>query len=425
MISAKSFFLFLSGFLVAILLFFSDIQDIWSTFVSRRFAPVAFQEQTVESDNDIAYTEKEAYLYQVLKKQYYDQEKVDWWVMQENALKGFVEAIGDPHTEYLTAEENEVFDESMEWTQHFEWIGAVVSKKKDGIMISEVLKWSPAFQAWLQPLDIIVQIEGESTQELSLSEAVKKIRWPKESVVHLSVFRQHNEWDEIELFDVAVTRGTIDLPSVTIVSLPYTWWTALHIEVAIFGDDTITKLQQALLHLTGSYQWVILDLRGNGGWYLPTAIDLASFFLTKNEVITTAKYADLSDETLKSKWYGTFEEIPTVVLIDWMSASASEIVAGALQQRGKVSVVGSQSFGKWSIQTIQSLEDGSMLKYTIGKRYLPNNTTIDKIGLTPDVEIAFDREAFASWGADTQLQKALDLLATPSYRTSEACCNWA
>lgn len=369
-----------------------------------------------------AYTQKETYLYELLEQRYYENEKINLVEMQENALKWFVEALGDPHTEYLTKEENEVFDESMEWTQHFEWIGAVVSKKKDGIMISEVLKWSPAFVAGLQPLDIVIQIEGVSTQDLSLSDAVQQIRWPKGSVVTLWIFRQRDAGDVPEVFDVKVTRGTIDVPSVTIGLVPYTGGTVAHIEVAIFGDDTITKLQQALLQLTWSYDSVILDLRGNGGGYLPTAVELASFFLPKNEVVTTAKYTILPDEVLRSEWYGTFLELPTVVLIDGMSASASEIVAWALQQRSKVSVVGTKSFGKGSIQTIQPIDDGSMLKYTIGRRYLPNNETIDAVGLSPDIEIEFDRKLFWS-GVDTQLQKAVELLADPiQWVGDQPCC---
>lgn len=357
-----------------------------------------------------------------MQRRYYDQDEVDLEKMKENALKWFVEAIWDPHTEYLTKEENEVFDESMEGTQHFEGIGAVVSKKKDGIMISEVLKGSPAFTAWLQPLDIIIQIEGESTQSLSLGNAVKKIRWPKWSVVKLGIFRQRSEWDEAELLEVEVTRGTIDVPSVKIELLPYTWGVVAHIEVAIFGEDTITKLQQALLQLSWQFNWVVLDLRGNGWWYLPTAVQLASFFLPKNEIVTTAKYTIMPDEVLRSQGYGNFADKKTVVLIDGMSASASEIVAWALQQRGHAILVWTKSFGKWSIQTIDTLDDGSMLKYTIGRWYLPNDTTIDKIGITPDVEVLYDRDIFTASWVDVQIEKALSILDMPSYRLPDRPC---
>lgn len=427
MISSKTFFLFFSWFFVAIGLFFSNIQDISSTFFARRWwqyynSTEQIKQEHLPEDSFSSYNKKQELLYEILGEWYYDKEKVDLNTMKDNALKWFVEALWDPHTEYLTKEENVVFDESMEGTQHFEGIGAVVSKKRDGIMISEILKWSPAFVAWLEPLDILIQIEGESTSELTLSEAVKKIRGPKGSVVNLSVYRQRHEWDEIEIFDVQVTRGTIDVPSVTIDLIPYTGWVVAHIQVSIFGEDTIVKLQQSILQLTGSYDAILLDLRGNGGWYLPTAVELASFFLPKNEIVTTTKYTVLPDEILRSEWYGVFEKIPTIVLIDGMSASASEIVAGALKQRSKVSVMGVKSFGKWSIQTIKPIEDGSMLKYTIGKWYLPNNENIDEIGLSPDIEVPFDRDLFVNSWVDTQLQKALELFADPTQRIGDQPC---
>ncbi len=426
MISPKSFFLFVGWFWCALVLFFANIEEIWSTFFARWW----MEEQVFIVDKDAAlmpwddaYVQKENYLYRLLDQRYYDQAKVDRTQMQENALKWFVEAIGDPHTEYLTKQENEVFDESMEGTQHFEWIGAVVSKKKDGIMIAEILKWSPAFVAWLQPLDIIIQIEDESTQNVSLTDAVKKIRWPKGSVVKLWIFRQRTEWDEPEVLEVEVTRWTIDVPSVKIELLPYNSGSVAHIEVAIFGEDTIAKLQEALLQLDWTYNAVILDLRGNGWWYLPTAVQLASFFLPKNEVVTTAKYTILPDEVLRSQGYETFTGKQVVVLVDGMSASASEIVAWSLQQRGRAVVVWTQSFGKGSIQTIEKLNDGSMLKYTIGRRYLPNDTTIDEVGLTPDVEVAYDRDLFLTGWVDTQMQKAIEVLETPSYWVpDEPCC---
>jgi len=351
--------------------------------------------------------DKIGYIYQLLDIGYYDHEKVDQERMEENALKGYVEALGDPHTEYLTKKENEVFSEGMEGTQHFEGIGAVVTKKKDGVMITEVLKWSPAFKAGLQPLDMILKIDDESTQSLELSDAVEKIRGPKGSEVTLGVLRMDAK-EEPQFLEVAVTRDTIDVPSVTATILTGSEDTILYVTVAIFGEDTIVRLRKDLLQLSGSYDGVILDLRGDGGGYLPTAIELASFFLPKNEVITTAKYAIFPEEVFRSEGYGEFEGKPLVVLVDGLSASASEIVAGALAQRGDALLVGTQTFGKGSIQTIQPLSDGSLLKYTIGKRYLPNGTTIDHSGLTPNITVEFDPDVYSASGVDNQFQRAVE-----------------
>ncbi len=422
MFSSKSFLTFLLGFAFAWILAFWNIRNAWSTF-GERFS-WAFNDEPKTIVQEISSEEKTQYIFAILEKAFYYKEDIDAQKMQENALKWYVEALGDPHTEYLTKEENESFSESMEWSQNFEWIGAVVTKKKDGIMISEVLKWSPAFKAWIQPLDIILKIEEESTQEMSLSEWVKKIRWPKDTAVNLLIYRQKEEDDEPEVLEIAVTRWPINVPSVKLEMLPVGKWKAAHLEVSIFGEDTITKLRELLLANKESYNALILDLRWNGGWYLPTAVELASFFLPLNEIITTAKYSVLPEEVFRSEWYTEIGDKPVVVLIDWMSASASEIVAWALQQRGNVVIAGTKSFGKWSVQTIETLEDWSMLKFTIWRRYLPDGETIDKIWITPDVEVELDPQLYTGSGIDSQLEKAKELLLDPSYwLEKKSCCS--
>lgn len=422
MFSKKSLFTFLLGFAFALLLTFWNIRNAWSVFWDRFWWVWQNDSQTpVES---LSNEEKTQYIFDILEKAFYYKEDIDAQKMKDNALKWYVDALWDPHTEYLTKEENESFSESMEWSQNFEWIGAVVTKKKDGIMISEVLKWAPAFQAWLQPLDIILKIEDESTQNMSLSEWVKKIRWPKGTVVNLLIFRQKDEDAEPEVLEVPVTRWSISVPSVKLSVLPVWKWKALHLEVSIFWEDTITKLRELLLANNESYDAIILDLRWNGGGYLPTAVELASFFLPKNEIITTAKYSVLPEEVFRSEGYTEIGDKPVVVLIDWMSASASEIVAWSLQQRGNVVIAGTKSFGKWSVQTIETLEDGSMLKFTIWRRYLPDGETIDKVWITPDVEIALDSPLYTGSGIDSQLEKAKELFLDPSYWVEKkSCCN--
>jgi carboxyl-terminal processing protease len=422
MFSTKSFLTFLLGFAFALLLAFWNIRNAWSTF-GERFSWTLSHESQI-GEQLISNEEKTAYIFDLLEKAFYYKEDIDVQKMQENALKWYVEALGDPHTEYLTKEENDSFSESMEWSQNFEWIGAVVTKKKDGIMISEVLKWSPAFKAGIQPLDIILKIEEESTQEMSLSEWVKKIRWPKDTTVNLLIYRQKDEDDEPEVLEIAVTRWPINVPSVKLEMLPVWKGKAAHLEVSIFGEDTITKLRELLLENKEQYNAVILDLRWNGGGYLPTAVELASFFLPENEIITTAKYSILPEEVFRSEWYTEIGDKPVVILIDWMSASASEIVAWALQQRGNVVIAGTKSFGKWSVQTVETLEDWSMLKFTIWRRYLPDGETIDKIWITPDAEVELDPQLYTGSGIDSQIEKAKELLLDPSYwLEKKSCCS--
>lgn len=422
MFSTKSFFMFLLGFAFAWILAFWNIRNAWSNF-GERFS-WAFNDQPKPIVQEISNEEKTQYIFGILEKAFYYKEDIDSKKMQENALKGYVEALGDPHTEYLTKEENDSFSESMEWSQNFEGIGAVVTKKKDGIMISEVLKWSPAFKVGIQPLDIILKIEDESTQEMSLSEWVKKIRWARDTIVNLLIYRQKHEDDEPQVLEMAVTRWSINVPSVKLEMLPVGKGKAAHIEVSIFGEDTITKLRELLLANKESYNAIILDLRWNGGGYLPTAVELASFFLPQNEVITIAKYSLLPEEVFRSEWYTEIGDKPVVVLIDGMSASASEIVAWALQQRGNVVLAGTKSFWKGSVQTIESLEDWSMLKFTIWRRYLPDGETIDKTWITPDVEVELDVQLYTGSGIDNQLEKAKELLLDPSYwLEKKSCCS--
>jgi len=390
---------------------------IYISFVMRGIVPFGSMNPTVKYDND-AFTpvetlswaatswnqfQKYNQIYDMLQETYYDADTMDLAAMQENALKWFVDALDDPYTVYLTPEENQMFDESMQWSQNFEGIGAVVTKKEDGVLIEAVLKWMPAFNAGLKPLDMILQIDWEPTSPLGLNEAVSLIRWERGSEVTLIIMRGE---DNTIVEEVVVTRDAISVPSVEIEVVEKDGKRIANAVVSIFGDDTVAlfeKEMKAILPL----DWVVLDLRGNGWWYLPSAVDIASFFLPKNEMITSAKYSIFPEEKFRSLGYQLFQETPTVVLIDWLSASASEIVAAALQERGwEDIVVGQQSFGKWSIQTLHTNGDGSSLKYTIGKWYTPNNDSIDEVGVYPDVIVEMDYEAFAASGVDAQLDAA-------------------
>ena len=349
-------------------------------------------------------------IFSILEQQYIDDEDVDFIDMQDNALKGFVEAIGDPYTSYLDKQENTAFDEAIQGTQNFEWIGAVVMKRKDGVQIEEVLKNSPAFLAWLQALDLILQIEEEPIQDLDLFESVQKIRGPKWSEVSLTIYREKTE----EILEITVTRDTIDVPSVTANIIDQWWKKLLYLEIATFWEDTATKMQEAITPLLAQNpDGVILDLRGNGGWILPISVDVAWYFIPKGEIVTKVEYSIFPDEFLRSQWGWVFEDLPVVVLIDGMSASASEIVAWALRDDIWALLVGTTSFGKWSVQTIRDLDDGSSLKFSVGKRYTPNGINVNEDWLVPDIEIEFDRDLFVQESVDTQLEEAkeqLDLL---------------
>lgn len=346
-------------------------------------------------------------IYDVLDTQYIDADEVDFWDMQDNALKWFVDAIGDPYTTYLDVKENTAFDEAIQGTQNFEWVGAVVTKKKDGVLIEEVLKNSPAFKAWLQALDLVLKIDDQSVLDLDLFDAVQAIRGPKDSEVILTIFRESAE----EILELPVIRGTIDVPSVSGKILWSSGSGDVHIgyiELATFWEDTAMKMKQVIWDLKN--QWtldgIILDLRWNGWWILPISIDVASFFLPAWDIVTSIDYSIYPDEELKSKWFGELEWLPVIVLIDLMSASASEIIAWALRDQIDATLIGTQSFGKWSVQTVKVFDDSSSLKFSIGKRYTPDGDNIDEEWIVPDIEVEFDRDLFLESGVDMQLDRA-------------------
>lgn len=376
-------------------------------------SPARFEPQTQAdfSTGTILFDKAET-LYETLDTAYYHRDELDLDAMQESALKGFVDAVGDPYTVYLTAEENVIFDEGMQGSQNFEGIGAVVTKKEDGILIEAVLKNSPAYNSGIKPLDVVIQIDGELTEPLWLNEAVEKIRGPKGSEVVLTILRDDQE---LPIFDVTVMRDSISVPSAEAEIVNQWGKKILVLTVSIFGDDTMRVLRNQLrqVWVTG-VEAIVLDLRGNGWGYLPVAVEVASLFLPKNEIVTVAKYSIFDDETFKSQWFDELPDVPVVVMVDELSASASEIVALALQERGNATILWEQSFGKWSIQTIQENQDGSSLKLTIWRRYSPSEQTIDKVWVTPDIFSVFDFERFQGEAVDTQRDDAIQFLVWTS-----------
>jgi len=346
-------------------------------------------------------------VYGVLQESYYDQEKLNSGAMIQKAVKAFVDAIDDPYTVYMDSEQNSWFQEELKGESNLEGIGAVVTKKDYYIMIEEVIKGSPAFNAGLIALDRIIYINTGSTKDLTVDAAVAQIRWPKGTKVKLTIERiKKNE--EKELIQKDVTRDKLVIPSVT--TKIFTWANKPnigYINISIIGEETENILKKEIENLkTKDIKGIILDLRGNGWGLLPIAVEICSHFVPEDKIIVTAKYKTFDDEVYKSKWYGNFEWVPVVVLIDGLTASAGEIIALALQENIGAKVIGAQSFGKWSIQTMDEFNDHASLKYTIGKRYAPSGKNIDKVWMAPDIIVEFDADKFAKDRIDVQLETA-------------------
>lgn len=351
-------------------------------------------------------------VYGILQSAYYDIEKLNTGKMLNNALKAYVDAIDDPYTIYMDSEQNSGFQEELKGTSDFEGIWAVVSKKDYYIQIDEIVKWSPAFNAGLKMLDRIIMINTWSTKSLDVNQAVAKIRGPKWTSIKLTIERIAKDGTKTS-FEKEITRDKLIIPSVN--GKIITWdnkQTFGYINISIIGEETENLLKKTISELKEQkIQWIVLDLRWNWWGLLPVAVQVASHFIPKGKLVVSTKYTTFEDEKLVSEGYADYQNIPMVVLVDWLTASAWEIIALALQEQIGAQLIGTQTFGKWSIQTMDEFDDGASLKYTVGKRYTPNGENINTTWATPDVIVEFDADKYLSTMYDTQLEKAKQVLA--------------
>lgn len=312
---------------------------------------------------------------------------------------GLANASGDPYTEYLNAEDAKSFNDDLQGT--FTGIGAELSKQNDTIVIVSPISGFPAEKAGLKPKDVITEIDGESAIGLSVSEAVKKIRGPKDSTVKLKVIR-----DSKEELSFDIVRDNITIASVKSEILE---GNIGYLQISRFAEDTV-KLSRAAAKSfkDANVKGVILDMRGNPGGLLDASVDVSSLWL-KDKTVLLEKRGDVVVKTFKSKGEATLAGIPTVVLINAGSASASEITAGALKDNGAATLMGTKSFGKGSVQQLDELSTGGSLKVTIARWFTPNNRNIDKEGIEPDQTIEIT-DADAEAGKDTQRDAAIQFL---------------
>jgi carboxyl-terminal processing protease len=336
-------------------------------------------------------------IYSVLQDNY--DGEIDQKSLIDGAKKGMVAGLGDPYTQYFTRVDAKEFNEDLEG--EFFGVGIELDNKDGGIVIVDVLDGTPAEKAGLLAGDYIIKVDDTDVADWASEEAVKVIRGEAGSQVKLTVLRDGFA-SEFE-----ITRGKISNPSVK--SSIQDGYGVL--SISRFGDTDTVRLAKAAAQefVDKKVKGVVLDLRGNGGGYVSAAVDVASLWVDKGEIITTEKVGQITSDTEKAVGGNILKGIPTVVLVDGGSASASEIVAGALQDYGLATVAGAQSFGKGSVQVMKPLRGGDQLKITIARWYTPHGNNIDKEGIKPDIEIEFDTEAYKN-GTDNQLQKAIEIL---------------
>jgi carboxyl-terminal processing protease len=323
---------------------------------------------------------------------------IDTNELAEGLKRGAVAAIGDNYTEYLSPQETTDFNASLDGT--FEGIGAELGKEGSFVVIVAPIKGAPAEKAGVKPQDIIIEIDGEDSTDISISEAVKRIRGEKGTDVKLTLIRDGQR------VEVSITRATIDIPSVE--------WRIEDgvgiIELNRFGTDTAGLVRKAATEFVDQgISKVVLDMRGNPGGLLDQAVQVSDVWLPKGAVIVDERRGEVVIKSFTSDNDPILKDVETIVLINEGSASASEIVAGALRDNNVAKLVGQTSFGKGSVQQLIDLNAGGSLKVTIARWYTPTGKNIDKEGITPDEIVEVTPEDVTA-ERDAQLEKAKELL---------------
>ncbi len=318
----------------------------------------------------------------------------------EGAIQGMVGSLGDPYTTYLDPEAAKELGDGLQGI--FSGIGAEIGVKDRRLVVIAPLVDSPAAKAGLKSEDEIQKIDSQAVGDLSFTEAIRKIRGKDGTQVILTVLHS----GQTEPVEIAVTRGQIVVKSVASSVRPDNFG---YLKVSAFHEDTAKLVGEALAHFTQEQvQGVILDLRGNPGGLLDQGIDVASYFLTDG-VVVKQKAKDGQVKTFSVSLRATAPKLPLVVLIDKGSASASEIVAGALQDHERAILIGETSFGKGSVQELTDLSNGGQIKVTIAQWLTPSDRMINGKGIEPDIAVSLSDEDEAA-GQDPQLDRALEEL---------------
>ena len=319
------------------------------------------------------------------------------------AISGLVNSLDDPYSVFFNPDDAQAFEEEI--AGNFTGIGMEVGIKDKILTVIAPLKDTPAYRANIKSGDKILKIDETSTSGLSIEEAVKLIKGEKGTVVTLTIFREGDK----EPNEIKITRDIINIPTLDTELRPDGIFV---IKLYSFSANSTNLFRDAIKQfiLSGTDK-LILDLRGNPGGYLDSAVDIASWFLPNGKTVVTEDYGDdKKPEVFRSKGYNIFnDQLKFVILIDGGSASASEIVAGAMQDNKKAKLVGSQSFGKGSVQEAIKVTPDTLLKITVAKWLTPNGTSISEKGLTPDYLVEITKKD-AENKKDSQMDKAVEIL---------------
>jgi carboxyl-terminal processing protease len=360
-------------------------------------------ESRIDADGEFAQTDL-GLLWEVweILQRTYDGELPGEQELSYAVVRGLVDGLGDPHTRFIDPPSAVRMQERFEGS--YDGIGAYVQENDQGLTeIVRPIAGSPAEAAGLRPGDTVVAVDGESVVGKALEEVISYILGPAGSEVVITFVRG----DTPEPFEVTLTRAHIVIPVVTYEMLD---GDIAYVELASFNSLATEQLQLALeALLTRNPRGLILDLRNNAGGFLTQSVTVADLFLPDSIVLYERNRQEEINEVFYAADGQIAEDIPLVVLINEFSASAAEIVAGAIRDHGRGVLIGETTFGKGSVQLPHTLSDGSQLNVTIARWYTPANTSIDAEGIAPDIEVELDESLlFEEDAEDTQLQRAID-----------------
>ncbi|OGI16401.1 MAG: hypothetical protein A3J63_01815 [Candidatus Moranbacteria bacterium RIFCSPHIGHO2_02_FULL_40_12b] len=339
-----------------------------------------------------------------LKNNYVDADKLDATQMLYGSIKGMLKSTGDPYNAFFSPEENKKFNEEI--TGSFEGIGAEIGMKNNVLTIIAPLKESPAEKAGIRAGDKILKINDESSEDMTVEEAVGKIRGPKNSEVKLTIFRNGDP----ETKEIIVKREIINVKS-AMLEFKGNEGDIAYVELSRFGNDTNRDFGAIAREITSKkIKGIILDLRDNPGGYLDASINVASRMIPKGKIVVIEEDSKGNKTNSYAGGGDLLSEYFTVVLINEGSASASEILAGALREnRENVTIVGKKSFGKGSVQKFIDLEKGTAMKVTVAKWLTPKGNQINDEGIHPDMDIDLSEDDFNN-NRDPQLDKAIEII---------------
>lgn len=334
-----------------------------------------------------------------LDQSYVDEENLDPQSRVYGAIKGMVNALDDPYSGFMDPEETKDFDTDMKGS--FEGIGAELGMKDNILTIIAPIEGMPAEAAGLRAGDRIIKINGEVASDITIDEAVRKIRGPKGTEVTLTILRNGESMTQ----DITIVRDKIEVESVEYEAKEDG---VAYVKIIKFAEDTDKEFNKIVTQIIAdNTRGIVVDVRNNPGGFLDVAVDIISKFVPKEEVVVWEQGRDDKKNAYKARGGDSLSGVPVVVLVNEGSASASEILAGALRDIKSAQLIGKKTFGKGSVQQLEDLNDGSSLRITIAKWLTPSGQSIHEVGLEPDIDVEITNEDFEN-ERDPQLDRALE-----------------